>query len=316
MIRLGTTACLLLVALGGALLLLSCRPGILSRLIGICRGSMPVGILPGPPREVDVRWVLTTDNSVLMSGRNDPQNERWADIQGNLYHREFASRFRYTTHPVVRVRIEPEGVTLQGRIEARGLKPNFCYQIKLAGDFREDRQSFEVIGMAGRWRLPGTATNFSDNEYRSAEESVKARSEAYLFFDYFVTDSTGSACRNFSLDSSLHVIWSATRQEKTRAEDCLTFTVDASDPAIYLYPRSVPGCEVLWAERERVRYRSAEEIIRLPPGSYRARLELTEESFHSQEQGGGWWATVMTLPVTFTIHRALETTNIPAEIVP
>jgi hypothetical protein len=59
--------------------------------------------------------------------------------------------------------------------------------------------------------------------------------------------------------------------------------------------------ELLWAEREQVRYDFADQAIRLPAGDYHAELVLTEESFHSRDNDGGYWATVYRCPVTFTV---------------
>jgi hypothetical protein len=49
------------------------------------------------------------------------------------------------------------------------------------------------------------------------------------------------------------------------------------------------------------RYRSADQVTRLPPGDYRAELVLTEESFHANAMDGGFWATVYRCPISFTI---------------
>ena len=73
------------------------------------------------------------------------------------------------------------------------------------------------------------------------------------------------------------------------------------DPAAYSRPKRQGTAEWLWAEREHIRYRYRDERIRLPPGEYRAELVLTEESFHSQDNDGGFWATVYRCPVGFTV---------------
>ncbi|MHC4886832.1 MAG: hypothetical protein ACYTGH_17280 [Planctomycetota bacterium] len=301
--RLGIPACTLLTVLGVALLILSCRPSTLQRWFGKRNGTIPESKLPGPPRSEEPTFALSTANAKTMTGQNDPQFERWADLQGNYYSRAFAANFDYEKTPTVRVRIDSEAQTLQGRIEAEGLKPNFCYQLKLVGDFAVDRTAFETIGRVGRWRLPGYDTNYVDEDYHTATEEVKAQTSAYIFFDYLVTDSQGRAVRDFALDSSLHVVWSASRQRKARGEDCITVKVDATDPALYMRPKEEPTEEVIWAEREIRRYTSEADITHLPVGSYKARLELTEESFHSQDRDGGWWATVMTLPIEFAISE-------------
>ena len=276
----------------------------------VLEGSVPNSCLPGPERQHGLmNFKLTPADSRVMSGSNDPENERWADIAGNFYADNFIRSFSYenadATAPRVLVRIESEGPTLTGRLEARGLKPNFAYQIKLSGDFNE-RQSFERIGYTGRWNLPGPGTNYTDSDYRWFHD--KERVNAYLFFDFFVTDATGSAVRDFALDSSLHVLWNASRQrEPDRLRDTVPIRVKADNPLLYARPKNTSSYERIWAERERARYMQRKDTIRLPVGDYRADLVLTEESFHSAANDGGSWATVMRCPVSFTITK--QTTN-------
>ena len=265
---------------------------------------IPVSKLPGPPRASDPRYyVLSLTNAQAMIGTDDPVNERWCDVSGNFYSSDLISDFSYTGRgrrgPQVLVRVEPRADTLRGLLEAHRLKPNFAYQIKLRGIFA-DRRSFETIGRVGRWRLPGLGTNYLDQDYLDYPD--KAAVEAYILFDYFVTDRRGNAIRNFALDSSLHVLWNASRQGgEPEMSDLLRAVVLANDPAAYGRPKPVAKVEWLWAERESFRYRHANEQIRLPPGDYMAELVLTEESFHSRDGDGGFWATVFRCPITFTI---------------
>jgi len=269
------------------------------------RPEPPVSILPGPPRGVGPTTFLLEDRaSQQMTGKDVPGEERWCDISGNFYAAEFIEAFSYAhpgdTGPVVRVQVETVASTFRGRIEARSLKPNFAYQLKLRGNFRADREAFERIGYIGRWRLPGDGTNYTDTDYE--EYSRKQDVEAYILFDYFVTDAGGNAVREFALDSSLHVLWNAQRQRgDIPASDVLSVIVDASNPAVYARPKDAPQVELLWAEREKERYRSGSGGIFLPPGDYKAELVMTEESFHSSDNDGGYWATVGVCPVEFRI---------------
>lgn len=265
---------------------------------------MPRSKLPGPPRQRGaLKFELTETNSLVMKGFNDPANERWCDLAGNIYSSEYMKRFDYEktarSGPIVRIRIDKAAPTFRGRLEARGLKPNFAYQMKLRGKF-EDRKSFEAIGYAGRWRLPGKRTNYDDIEYQEYEN--KAEVEAYLFFDYFITDAAGDAIRDFALDSSLHVIWSALHQYlPDDFMDIYTVLVIASDPKVYARPKKDPTIERVWAERELSRYKEADQKQFLQAGTYNAELVLTEESFHSWYRDGGYWATVYSVPVSFTV---------------
>jgi len=267
---------------------------------------IPISKRPGPRTDSNpMSLVLSAANAQRMKGADDPVNERWCDIAGNYYSSDFTADFSYERpcrrQPQVLVRIEPRSDTFRGRLEAQRLKPNFAYQIKLRGIFR-DRASFETIGRLGRWRLPGRGTNYGDQDYLDYPD--KAAVEAYLFFDYFVTDRNGNAVKDFALDSSLHVLWNASRQGGEPEPDDLTpVVVAATDPAVYNRPKRGATVERVWAEREGIRYRHRDEAIRLPPGTYLAELVLTEESFHARDNDGGFWATVYSLPVTFAIAR-------------
>lgn len=263
--------------------------------------------LPGPERtHRRGEFILTTATAQRMVGSNDSRNERWADVAGNYYSRRFVETFDYEVEheggPEVLVRIDPVSHTFSGRLEARGLKPNFVYQIKLRGLYDADREGFEHIGYAGRWRLPGRATNYTDADYRAYEP--KSEVESYLLFDFFVSDRHGNAVRAFALDSSLHVLWNASRQGGDIPSDNVwPVVVDAGNAADYLRPKADVSVELVWAEPERVRYTRRNQRIRLPAHTYRAELVLTEESFHSVDNDGGWWATVFRCPVEFAIGR-------------
>ncbi len=267
---------------------------------------IPISKRPGTRHGSDPHsFVLSAANARKMNGADDPGNERWCDVAGNYYSSVFQADFSYEQacrrNPEVLVRIETPGETFQGRIEARRLKPNFAYQIKLRGVYR-DRSSFETIGRLGRWRLPGRETNYSDQDYREFPD--KSAVEAYILFDYFVTDRNGNAVKEFALDSSLHVLWNGSRQAGApEREDLSPVVVAANDPEVYSRPKRGTTVEWLWAEREGVRYRDRDQVIRLPPGDYQAELVLTEESFHARDNDGGFWATVYSQPVTFTIVR-------------
>lgn len=260
--------------------------------------------LPGPPR-TSGPWTFTLGlaNAKRLAGKDDPQLERWSDIAGNHYSQDFCTRFRYTdlspSGPEVWVHLENNTNTVRGRLEAHRLKPNFAYQMKLLGDWH-DVPAAEAIGYTGRWRLPGGGTNFTDWDYqqRTSHEGV----EAYILFDFFVTDANGDAVRDFALDSSLHVLWNVTRQrDEADLAAAVKVAVDAGSAASYDRPKSATTDEYITAEREHVRYPHGEAVTRLPVGGYDAIFTLTEESFHSIGNDDGYWATVYSLPVRFNI---------------
>ena len=270
--------------------------------------GIPLSKMPGPPRTEKLEFRLDDKNAKLMNGFEDPENERWCDVLGSYYNAEFIRKFSYAdqtaTGPKVWVQVKPKGVTLEGRLEAKGLKPNFAYQIKLSGDFQRDRAGFEAIGKQGRWRLPGTGTNYEDEDYEDYPEEKKHEVEAYIFFDYFITDAKGNAVRNFYLDSSLHVLWKRSQYRTGIADDdMLELVVDASAPAFYARPKEDLTKLWIWAERETERYQAGAQVIRLPAQAYKASLALTEESFHSYDYDGGWWATIASVPIGFEVTQ-------------
>ena len=263
--------------------------------------SIPINVLPGPPRDQKVSFELTPENALKLTGMGDPENERWSDISGNFFSDKFIRNFSYAGNgPQVLVSVEEKSDTFRGRLEARGLKPNFAYQIKLRGIYRSF-SSFEKIGYAGRWRFPGKGTNYTDAEYQVKKD--KSDVESYILFDFFVTDKNGNAVRNFALDSSLHVLWNGSRQHGLPDnDDVLPVIVDAGDPELYARPKMNRNIELLWAERETGRYVLPKQKRFLPSGKYEAELVLTEESFHSTGNDGGYWATVFKGEVEFTVE--------------
>lgn len=266
----------------------------------------PEALLPGPQRRsAEGPYVLDDGSSRRMVGMA-AGNQRWCDVVGNFYASSFADAFSYTNGasgrgPVVRVHVHARGDTFRGRLEAHGLKPNFAYQMKLSG-VADDPVAFERIGKAGRWLLPWGGTNFTDEDYAAYGSPHTA--SAYILFDFFITDAEGRAVRDFALDSSLHVLWRTSQRACLDPDAVLTAVVDASNPEAYLRPKSLIEVVGVWAEVERVRYERERRRTRfLPPGDYRAELVLTEESFHSPLADGGYWASVLRLPVAFTVTR-------------
>ena len=283
-----------------------------------CRSGelVPISKLAGPARSTEApQFVLNATNSQRMAGSNDLPHERWCDIAGNYYSSGFVQAFSYTRTdpqgPEVRLRVDPRGATFRGRLEAHHLKPNFVYQIKLRGVWA-DRESFEAIGYQGRWLIPGGGTNWSDDQYRNCAEKEKV--EAYIYFDYLLTDRRGNAARDFALDSSLHITWNATRQRgDAQIADLFPAVVWAVDPANYAQPKTASTVELLWNERETSRYDNAGQITRLPPRAYQAELSLVEETFHSRDADGGFWPTVYVAPVSFTVVGAEAPVAAPAK---
>lgn len=241
-------------------------------------------------------------------GIDDFQNERFMDIGGRAYSREWNTNFSYTDpslqRPAVRLEYLRQAETFTGRLIGQGLKPNFAYQVKLRGIYAADKDGFERIGHTGRWRLPGRGTNYVDEVY--AKYPHQERVESYLLFDFFITDPAGSVRKDFYADSTLHVLWSVNYQRTPRVTDTRPVRAvrEGGNPLFYASARPDLSPQEIFAESEqhslRAGNRPAVNEAFLPPGKYVAEVVLTEESFHSWGDNG-FWATVMRAPVEFEV---------------
>ena len=241
-------------------------------------------------------------------GIDDFENERFLDIAGRAYSRKFLEHFSYTNpsaeRPQVTVEYLARGEAFAGRVIGTGLKPNFAYQLKLRGRW-EDRAAFENIGRTGRWRLPGRGTNYTDKDYEAYEDKYLV--EAYILFDFMVTDPFGNVDKEFYLDSSLHVLWNYNTQRSPSSLDSrpTIHTRAGTHRELYANPRVELSPHRIYAESEQKNRSSGNNRkpvgqAFLPPGHYTAELVLTEESFHGYGDCG-FWATVMYAPVAFEV---------------
>ena len=119
----------------------------------------------------------------------------------------------------------PSSPFFVARINATGLKPNFCYQLKLVGKptrgtrgwgAEGDDWANDAIGTHGRWWCDtshASATNFYDYHYNTFYKGAAAGAEhdmyGYLYTGMFVTDSLGSTSGDFYFtgEYNFHVTW-------------------------------------------------------------------------------------------------------------
>ncbi len=153
---------------------------------------------------------------------------RWLDVADQAYSIGYRNSYNYS-QATVEVAYCTEGNKLQGLLTARNLKPNFAYQLKLAGTPGTDDN--ERIGLAGRWwqeewngttwangqnlndKGDGSSPNPNDQTYlsrryiqdSSSPTGYHYRYTGYLVLDYFITDSNGSATLQFETGSCYHV---------------------------------------------------------------------------------------------------------------
>lgn len=248
---------------------------------------------------------------------------RWRDISNALYSSAFRSTFSYQRAQVnLSYRTVPSAPYFQCRVSARGLKPNFAYQLKLAGkpiggpqgwgigrsyvdassrDETAQPLAFDVggsavggddwanqqLGYLGRWwddtRAPSTNL---DDDYFAANYPIHTV-YGYLFLGDFVTDALGRADATILGNRSLHITWQDT-QSGYKEVPFGRFNVTRTR---YGYDVRAPDERVgLWYEQQ---YGRAQPV-RLASGIYHCRVLVTEEAFHGEGgSGGGVWQTVL-----------------------
>lgn len=260
------------------------------------------------------RYRAGNRTTVTMKGIDVRGYERFHDVANNAFSRSVVSTFSYTDpereRPDVTVTYLRKAETFIGHISAKGLKPNFAYQLKLQGNYQADPAGHERIGYLGRWRFPGRGTNYTDQQYRNAWDPADV--ESYILFDFFVTDHNGNTEKDFYLDSTLHVLFNETYQRKNRKQDSLPLRVRlaATQSDIYVNPKAEVPVQAIYAETEAGSNRQQRPQIGeafLPKGRYQADLVLVEETFHGYGYGDtGYWPTVMSAPVSFRIVKCNE----------
>lgn len=257
----------------------------------------------------------------LVLGSVPATDQRWKDAAYTLYAASYRESYTYDQARVVIV-CEPLAGTFVGQLVAANLKPNFAYQVKLEAAPGSD--CAERLGSVGRywreewngtvwtngWNLnskgTGTYPNPNDLSYLSTRDLTSATSPTgsryrfttYVLLGYFITDSYGNASLDLRLDASYHVLWRDTQTVWTGDDGPIvsrTFTPLAGEPAY-----DSDGSEQtvgIFGEWERLPAGG----LHLPDGDYDLNLVLTEESFHNNDANDGWWATVMSGNLTFSV---------------
>ena len=250
---------------------------------------------------------------------------RWRDIGNNAYSSAFRASFSYAAARVtVTYGTAPSDGVFAAHVEAHGLKPNFAYQLKLAGkptsgnrgwgralSFVEASSQFPdaqprahpvagtavggddwanlQLGYAGRWwdDTSAPALNLNDAYFRA--NSPTHTVYGYLFMGDFLTDADGNASANLRGDRSFHITW---QNNQSGAKDVFVgnFALAAS-PSTPAYDAPLAATSArLWYESEAGRA----QPVHLPRGTYHCRLLVTEEAFHGAGgNGGGQWQTVL-----------------------
>lgn len=265
----------------------------------------------------------TTQLQDIDSGLTSPSGDyRWRDVADQLFSDSYRSSYNYT-QASVQVSYDNVGNTLKGTLTAVNLKPNFAYQLKLAG--APGTSTSERIGLAGRWwqeewngsqwtngqnlndKGDGSTPSPNDNTYFSrctltdstSPTGLKYRYTGYLVFDYFITDQNGDVTLDFETDSSYHVLWKTSQRTRSSSDGPLKTSTFDPDLLSSAYDTDYGQSTVsIFGEWERL----PEGGIYLQPGDYSCQLILTEESFHGS--GGtfaGNWAAAMGGDIEFSI---------------
>lgn len=244
--------------------------------------------------------------SITLIPFNDPWaqvQQRWLDIDDQPYSSNFAREFSYEAGQVqLSYDPAPSKPYFVGHIEARGLKPNFSYQLKLAGKpqngsrgwgQRGDDRANEALGRATRWWNDTTQSNTDDagfniNKKRAPEDQDTIY--GYSLLGEFVTDADGKASVDFNGAYAYHIVWQH-KQETHRDKLFGDFNIGSTVAPYYAYGKEVPPKKIrLWYEWEPRRSHS----VKLPPGDYNCRFLVTEETFHAIDaEVGGRWPTVL-----------------------
>ncbi len=244
-------------------------------------------LVPGPAAEVRSPASIELVPAIDVTTWPDAPF-RWRDIATNGYAPSYQDAYTYGDASITVTFDSEADSSFAGHLSATNLKPNFAYQMKLAGKPSGlwgpagDDSTNERIGYAGRWwRVQPNPGNSNDADYEAHHDDPAYIYEGYLLFDFFLTDRFGNAEVDFATESSFHVLWwehQRTPQACDSPVKWRTVTGEEGDDAYAM--DLVPTDIGVYAEIERLCYGET----RLPPGLYNCRFVLTEESFH---QSGG-----------------------------
>jgi hypothetical protein len=256
---------------------------------------------------------------------------RWRDVADQLYSQSYQTSYHYT-QATVKITYDAVGTSLRGTLEATNLKPNFAYQLKLAGF--PGTPDNEHIGLAGRWwqeewngsawssgqnlnnKGDGSSPSPNDTTYFQRRDIVnttsptglKYRYTGYLVFDYFITDENGNAVLNFETNSSYHVLWKTSQRSATISDGPEKSWSFDPYPSVAYDTNYPPQTVNIFGEWERLPVGG----VLLQVGDYLAQIILTEESFHGS--GGtyaGNWAAAMGGEIDFSLIIDSDGDGIP-----
>lgn len=251
-------------------------------------------------------------------------NFRFKDIGGQAFGQNFINTYSYANASVVFSFDITDNDYLSGTITATGLKPNYAYQIKLAGNpsaeavtdaekAAADDATNERLGRIGRWwRAAPSPGNSNDADYDINKTTSGYIYEGYLLIGFFVTDASGNANLRFDGNNSFHVLWRVDQRPRPNSDGPPLDVAVPDTAGNAAYDASVAARNyTLYGEHEPTR--AAPGHLVMPHEHYRCRLQLTEESFHDSGPLAGSWTTAMSAPFEFNIPTSATTPPPPGE---
>lgn len=240
------------------------------------------------------------------------QDERFKDIGGTEFNAAYISGYSYT-NASVNLSLTQSGLKyLDGVVTATGLKPNFCYQLKLVGRpskaattseqaLLADDATNERLGLTGRWwRMQPNPSNTNDTEYSQFKDDPAYIFQGYLEVGFFVTDASGNASVRIVGNNSYHVVWRVDQRPRSTNDGPILNHVVPATTANPAYDASLgPRAYALYGEWEPNRALPGQ--MAMPDGAYNCDVVLTEESFHDFGPLAGNWSAVLTAPLQFSI---------------
>jgi len=244
---------------------------------------------------------------------------RLKDVTGHHYGYDFSNAYAYKNAQVKITLDDAQRLYIAGTVQAAGLKPNFAYQIKLAGRNSKlanvvsgstaapDDATNERLGYLGRWwRVYPNPANSSDSDYNANKDDPSYAYSAYLIIAFFLTDDQGNATLHFEGNNSFHVLWRTDqRQHSTNDGPVFTATIPATDGNFaYDSGSATPAVPIgLYGEWEPTRALPGKMIM--TGGHYACDFILTEESFHDVGVDAGNWTAALGAPIEFDITSGI-----------
>ena len=243
---------------------------------------------------------------------------RFKDLTGHHFSNAFTQNYAYAASHVVISLDAPGKPYLSGLIQAAGLKPNFAYQIKLAGRNSKlglsatgaapDDPTNIQLGLIGRWwRAYPNPANANDSDYLAHKDDPAYAYSGYLIIAFFITDENGAASARFEGSNSFHVLW-RTNQRTPTANDGpefdLTVPATINNPA-YDPATATPAAAIgIYGEWEPTR--APPNSLNMPQAHYACDFILTEESFHDFGIDAGNWTSVLGAPLEFDLNGGIQ----------